>query len=586
MFEGEPIDPAALAARLDEAGRGVLSPYSVAEAVVLSDAEKEGPMAALLLAFQLYAREGRQLAPGQRYFALTFGGEVSDVQPEVLDVWVTCADHVSEPVCQARLHDLCFELRRGNIAHHIRAACEAYLSMASNNPHSAGDDIQRISGAMRRMHELSRVLSLGKRSKMEDVEARAVAALLDAAQQSLDSGHPGPGELLGLLDPLIDTSSDPRVDRYLGRARTAFEGDAYSTAETIMLQVRRAGDEATRERLRREQVSGYIEFAMKGLGGLRQMNLEIAIKLARDFGFADLLDQATLHLQEMTVEDLGFQKIQRSISIDRDQVEQFLAHFTVQPGWMEALAVVIGIGPPSGKVDDNRRSAAVAKAASPLMASIPQKRVGGDGLPRYVARSEDEKDEYRLAEQESMRLKIWAGLIFEALYRIEEKWHPQSDDLAAFLGANHHVQPAVAASLARAFRHFFDGDPEASAYIALPRVEALVRDLVLVLNLPVYRTQRERTPGQYPGLGALVPELIRAGMDESWGRYLTTLLSGPAGWNVRNEALHGFLSEVGPPLAALILVAALYLCIGIPLSSPDADEAESESHTEAEGDAS
>lgn len=568
MFEDQEIAPAALAARLDEAARGMLSAYAVAEAISLTSDEKESPIGALLLAFQLYGREGQQLAPDEGYFALAFGGEVSNVLPEVIDIWVACADHVSEPVCQARLHDICFELRRGDVAHHIRTACDAYLSMAAINPHTSGiEEIELASACMRRVHELSRVYSLAKRSKMTDIEARVVSTLLDAAQEAVDSGTPGPGELLGLLDPLIETSSDQRVDDLLAKARALYVEDPHATAETIILQARRTADDATWERLKREQVAGYIEFAMKAQGGMRQVNLEIAIKLARDFGFTDLVDDATQHLQSMNVEDLGLRRIETKISLDREELDRFFSQFTAQPSWVEALALTLAVGPPSGNIADNRASAAAARAAGPLTAVIPKKRVGGDGLPRYVATTAEEKEEWQLAEQETMRLQVWAGIMCEVLQRIGEKWEPDVDDLTALLGCTPHVQPAVSASVARAFRHFFDDDPEAAAYIALPKIEALVRDLVLAMNLPIYRTQREKTPGQYPGLGALMPELVESGMDQSWSRYITTLLSSPSGWNVRNEALHGFLPEVGSPYAALILIAALYLCLGVSIAT-------------------
>lgn len=73
------------------------------------------------------------------------------------------------------------------------------------------------------------------------------------------------------------------------------------------------------------------------------------------------------------------------------------------------------------------------------------------------------------------------------------------------------------------------------------------------------------TPGQYPGLGALLPELLRAGMDESWYRYLNGYLASPRGANVRNELLHGFVDEPSQTTAALTMVGALYLAIREPV---------------------
>lgn len=87
----------------------------------------------------------------------------------------------------------------------------------------------------------------------------------------------------------------------------------------------------------------------------------------------------------------------------------------------------------------------------------------------------------------------------------------------------------------------------------------------------LYRVQREHAPGTYPGLGALLPQLLERGLDESWYRYFRTLLSAPNGWNFRNEALHGFVDDVGSPGAGLVLIAVLYLTLLRPNWVADAE---------------
>lgn len=46
-----------------------------------------------------------------------------------------------------------------------------------------------------------------------------------------------------------------------------------------------------------------------------------------------------------------------------------------------------------------------------------------------------------------------------------------------------------------------------------------MRELVVALDFPTYQTQRATRPGQYPGVGALLPSL-KGGIPESWWRYL------------------------------------------------------------------
>lgn len=74
----------------------------------------------------------------------------------------------------------------------------------------------------------------------------------------------------------------------------------------------------------------------------------------------------------------------------------------------------------------------------------------------------------------------------------------------------------------------------------------------------VYRLQRQHIPGQYAGLGQLLPIVQEEyGLDESRTRFLSALLRHPAGLNLRNQMLHGFVGDLGPGFAAVLLHATL-----------------------------
>lgn len=187
-------------------------------------------------------------------------------------------------------------------------------------------------------------------------------------------------------------------------------------------------------------------------------------------------------------------------------------------------------------------------------------------MPRYTLATEEEKREQRLVDQEMFKTQVFAIFVAEALNRIWAKWGPLNrEDLAAFLGRRSHVEPPLADALARDFLRFFQGDHEGASFTAIPRIEALTRAIVLAIPLPIYRTQRAQTPGQYPGLGVLLPELRRVGLDEPWYRFLYGFFANPRGHNTRNEVLHGFVYEPSETQAALSLIGALYLSVGLDL---------------------
>jgi len=57
--------------------------------------------------------------------------------------------------------------------------------------------------------------------------------------------------------------------------------------------------------------------------------------------------------------------------------------------------------------------------------------------------------------------------------------------------------------------------------------------------------------------------LLAAGFDESWIRYLGTLLANPMGENARNELLHGFVDVPSESWATLVFVGVLFLAVHV-----------------------
>lgn len=148
----------------------------------------------------------------------------------------------------------------------------------------------------------------------------------------------------------------------------------------------------------------------------------------------------------------------------------------------------------------------------------------------------------------------------DVLGQIPERFgRPEPDELEGWLRGREHVSAGIARSIRRTLEYFWDEQWEASVGIGVPRIEAVARGLVLLLDAPVYRLQRAEAPGQYPGLGALVGILADKGIPESWIRYLRTAFSHVAGRNLRNEHAHGFIDDPDPGTAVIVCHALLFL---------------------------
>lgn len=472
---------------------------------------------------------------------------LAEITDATCEVWAGVVDHATHPRVRARLHDLLFERRWGNVGAHAAGAIHAYIEEAAPiDPPS-----QRTVDGLARAHELAKL------TKREDMADRATAELLRTSEASLDDPDPKPGAALRLLEVLVDAGfSDPAVDQLLQRARETYR-DAWNFESTIKLQLRRAPDAEARSALQRARIERWLEEAENVDPLVAVMHREKAARLARAAGLTDLADRAVHAMQSADPPELA--RITVPSTITDQQIENFIESL-IADTWWDSVVRVLSCGPPTGDVDRNRETAVELAREHPLQSLFPRVHLGGDGLPRYRPTSKEEEADDQLTQVETTALQFQGALTAEALRRAGERHAPSPDEVtAALTGAG--CEAANAASISRVLRRFNDRDFEAATYTGLPLVERLCRELLLQVDTPIYRIQRERKPGNYPGLGALLPLLRDRGLDESWYRFLRTFLAAPNGWNFRNEALHGFVNDVDARGAALVLVALLYLAL-------------------------
>jgi hypothetical protein len=571
MDELSPDLVAMVAARIDAAVVEAAGPYEVSVRLGLSEDEKRGPLGAVAMAFDyMLGSHGDEFgAIFERSDGHRYPPDLKDIPPETWNWWLALARQVSAPLARARLNDLCFTGGWGNRGQTARVAAESYLQAAvlTDGDGPAPDPGRNVD----RTDHLQRALTLARKIRDKALADRVIADTVAAARESLHDGDARPGVILGLLRILAEDRTPPaELDQLLAEARDRYRDDAWHSASVIEFQMKRAGaDSQVRVRLQHEAVQVWIAEAGRTAGLARMKNLETAIKLARDYGLPALADAATARLQALGSEDLGLKTHTARFTLPDQVAEAYFSAFTNAPSWEVSLGLLIAGDPPTGNVSVNREQAAQAATDAPLYAIISKTRLGGDHLPRFTASTDEQRSEWLLAECEIFRLNVQSRLIAEVLRRVWSKWGPiGQSELAAYLGQHTHVPEPLADLLARGFIRHFTGDFEAAAYTVTPKIEALARNIALACRLPLYRTQREKSPGQYPGLGALLPEMQKAGLNESWYRFLHTYLASVAGANFRNELLHGFVDEIAEPASALILTAALYLAIGIELSEP------------------
>lgn len=482
------------------------------------------------------------------------------VPRDTLAVWAEVTDHAEHPAVRARLHDLLFQRGVGNGRDRASAATDAYL------------ELSRLWPAIQAAVELlPRALDLSRRVGLAERVSAGCSLSLDLAGEQLDQPQPKPGAPLGLLKASIEAGcDDPRIDELLQRAREVLPG-LWDTKSIIGLQLRRASGEEGLE-LNRELVLRHLDEAEQHTGMRRARLLQDAAELARDRQLPDLQERAIRLLQQLNADDLELQTIETEITIPADEVRKVFDAYLDASDWREGLERFAFLQVPTGSAEHNRQQVTEQQSETPLLSTVSTVTYDADGMPIYRPDSEEERFEYDLVRTEAFRLQFWALHATDVLREIPRRFgSPPFRELEGWLSEGDHVSDDVARSIRRALKYFWTGEYEASVAVGIPRIEAMVRQLLLMADAAIYRLQRGQKPGQYPGLGALVGALEGLGMPEALVRYLTTTFTTATGLNLRNAFAHGGLADPSPQAAAIVCHALVFLA-RLPVAAPTGEE--------------
>jgi hypothetical protein len=182
------------------------------------------------------------------------------------------------------------------------------------------------------------------------------------------------------------------------------------------------------------------------------------------------------------------------------------------------------------------------------------------GYPIQILETEDAKKAFAVARQDVMSISIHAIFLQDALDRIRIKYGPgQSEELLDFFHSD-LISDHEADAFARALEHFWNGRFDETIHVAVPRIEGVLRRLLMHVGGVVYREPRGATAGGVRSLGEVLQSL-RPVMDSAWWRFFWVLLCEPLGLNLRNEYMHGLAGRGSKRDAALVLKAAIHLSL-------------------------
>ncbi|MCZ4124343.1 hypothetical protein [Streptomyces sp. H39-S7] len=513
--------------------------------------------------YRLRLQRGPGSKPGATLEPLSETGDshyfprpIKAVGPEVLKLWGELLSENIEPEIQGLLADLLFSARHPKPHIHARRAVEAYVAAQDGN-----------FGQLDKSAMLVRAWSILRSLGLKDLELSVETAMMGLVESTLKADVSAPGTVLPILRCLLEGRL--RAKKEAKRAEIPAKAidylfsalDLYKTDHLSMQLAYMArdclNDKALTDLALRKAAANLLEAAEQETNGhLKAHWLEQAAKFARRFHLDDIQSECVRQLQAvdpatfqwMTIRAGGVSPVRPS------DIESYLQIFD-QPHLISALIQFFNTPSPTGSRKVNEKIAKNVISNSLTHKIMGMSTYGAHGLPQKSYSTDNEKLQYEINGVEVIGMARQGNILSAALGRMAETHViPQTGDLAAWFVEEYGSDPGLCMSLAESLSLFWGGNYVSCAQLAMPRIEAAIRSLLLLLNEPIYRVEEDKSLGQFPGLGTMLPLLDKHGFDPDWSSFIRALLLTP-GRNLRNLGAHGFLQDVDKQTAALVIRA-------------------------------
>lgn len=504
----------------------------------------------------------------------------TDRQGEVVvDAWTVLADVVTLPGARAAMSHLVFQAAGGR--EYAQAAAVAYMELSESEVRAV-DMVSAARAAVR----------LARAVGDKELAAGAVAALERVAQECVNGERRSVGGAQQALGTLVREGS-PRA-RELIEAAVVGWGPEQVGQKFWHLKLQTATDDADREQIWRDRVAAATAVAEASSSNiLKATRLRDVLALAEASGIAELREQAAVLVQGIRNLDLEMMDIRASSHQFEEQFEEVVASvlgdpdagdFTARwmpdidpidvpdggdngieapalPTWYTRLRAFAQHGPPTGDPEQNRAHVENQHRLAPLQRLFPTVLQTPEGLPFYTPESDEDRFDLDMVKWETELLQQWTVIYAEALHRVVDTDLPPFTTLVGVLSEDGEPS-AIGHQLAESFYRYWAGDGAAALHTTVPMIEALVRDAVIRADRGIYRLQKNQSPGQYVGLGVLLPLFYDIyNVSEKDQRFFNAVLKHPGGWNLRNLLSHGYLPAINGGVAALALYAALRVLV-------------------------
>lgn len=557
-----PFDPAKLLQELDEAANKAHDFHSLSSAVKkYATPGVESPAMSLVWAFEYHyveitnvprRRQWGPYAPWRESKDGVFPMPLPKVDDKWLKFWAEVAEQSKSPLIRARLNDLLWERkwdRRPDL--HARAAIDAYADLVASTLNS----LYLAEG-------LSRAIELICQINDDGRQTRVVECCITQARLSLESKDgPKPGVTFRFVEALLQLPREkqpPEIDGLLDSCQRAYGHSPWHAQTILELRETRTKDPATINQLHVAQAKQWLQEARSSKGLKRLCDLQKALELAHKYGIKSIADTASREIQEIPEEELELKTISATTEIPRKDVEAFVASFVETPDWKDSLKRFGAYGPPSGDHSQNLQAVKNHRSQSPFQFLVKQTILGDDNAPIRTPTSEEEIATVALARQESLGISLFGHFATDILDAVRVKQGTINHaGLTDFFDTG-LIPGDTAERIARALVLYWEGHPDESAHLLVPKIETVFRNLARELGIIIIYEPIGDRPGGIRSLGELLRSL-KGRLNESWRRYFVNLLCDPVGVNLRNRLAHGLMPLAKREDAALLIHVVCHL---------------------------
>ena len=201
--------------------------------------------------------------------------------------------------------------------------------------------------------------------------------------------------------------------------------------------------------------------------------------------------------------------------------------------------------PPTGDPAEIEATADEQMDRSVIRSHMSEVILDGDQHPiRYLETYEAKREANRVQYQARLA-RLHAVLAAEVLHRIGKTYSPGQQEIIA-LFRTESIELHQAEAFARSLGHYWAGRFDEAIHIALPRIEAVLRECLAAAGgvtwiPPQSGTSPTRKDGGVKGLGDVLQGLSGCMPEEQ--RPLRILLTDAVGLNLRNRYLHGLVAH-------------------------------------------